>query len=170
MNYQYPLESLARKRGSSSQQDFARQARGALMDGDEAIFEPHDHGLVILAANEDALVEPRRILRDIYGDFVEIRAPKVRHLPGEPPHEPVAHARISTRGEFSLRVVAELRRRGARILEQCSRPRVFIVRAEAPLAALLGLPAKLEAIAGDDVTHAIRLVRYEPLDAGPGAA
>lgn len=167
MHYQYPLETLARKRGAPSQREFASQARRALFDSDEAIFEAHDHGLAIFAASEEAIEEPRRVLREIYGDFVEVRRPKVRYMPGEPPHEPIAHARITTRNDFSLAVIAELRRRGARILEQCVRPRIFIVRAEAPFAALLGLPATLETITRGDVVHAIRLVGYSPLDPEP---
>ena len=163
MHYQYPIESLARKRGAASQFQFAQQARNAMLDTDEAVFEPHSHGLVILAANESGLDEPRRILGEIYGAAVELRAPKVRLMAGDPPQEPIAHVRISTRTEFSLAVLAELRRRGARLLEQCERPRIFIARAEARMADLIGLPARLQRIAGADVVHAVRLLGYRPV-------
>ena len=68
--------------------------------------------------------------------------------------------------------MGELRRRGARILEECYRGRVFIVRAEAPLALLLGLPTAVRAISDGEAEPAIRLVRYAPIseDFGPGAA
>lgn len=168
MHYQYPLETLARKRGTVSQLEFARQARGALFDTDEAIFEAHGHGLAIFAANEDAIEGPARILRQIYGNAVEIRRPKVRFMPGEPPQEPIAQVRITTTTRFAFAVVAELRRRQARILEKCERRRVFVVRAKAPLAALLGLPAALDAIAGEEAVHAIRLLGYAPLEPDPG--
>lgn len=167
MHYQYPLESLARKRGTASQREFANQARRALFDSDEALFEAHDHGLAIFAASEEAIEEPRRVLREIYGDWVEVRRPKVRYMPGEPLQEPIAHARITTRNEFSVAVLAELRRRGARVVEQCTRPRIFIVRAEAPFAALLGLPAKLETMTHGDAVQSIRLVRYAPVAPEP---
>jgi hypothetical protein len=170
MHYQYPIESLARKRGTASQFQFARHARNAMYDTDEAVYEPHSHGLVILAANEAALEEPRRILRDVYGDMVEVRGAKVRLMPGDPPQEPIAHVRITTRNEFALAVLAELRRRGARVIERCERPRIFIARAQAPMAALLGLPGRLVEIAGADVVHAIRLLGYRPLAPGPIAA
>ena len=49
-----------------------------------------------------------------------------------PLHEPVMHVRIEVRHEHRLGVMQELKARGARILEECSRPRRFIVRAEAP--------------------------------------
>ena len=170
MHYQYPIESLARRRGVATQFEFAQEARRALFDSDEALFEPHPHGLVMLAANEAALEEPRRILREVYGEMVEFRRPKVRLMPGDPPQEPFAHARISTRNQFALAVLGELRRRGARVIEQCERPRIFIARAEAPMESLLGLPARLEEIAGADVVHAIRLLGYRPLAPGPVAA
>lgn len=167
MHYQYPLETLARRRGTAAQLDFAKEAVRAFLDSDEVLFEPHGHGLAILAAHEAALAEPSRVLRELYGDFVELRGPKVRYIPGEPPQQPMMHARISSRPEHSLRILAELRARDARILEHTMRPRVCIVRAEAPLASLLGLPDKLEALAGGEVVHAIRLMGYAPLEPAP---
>ena len=97
MYFQYPLESLARKRATADQMDFAREAQRALPDSDEVMFEPLARGLAIFAAHEDALVEPRRVLHDLYGDFVEVRDPRVRYMPGEPAHEPVMHVRITAR-------------------------------------------------------------------------
>ena len=84
MYYQYPLEALARRKRAASQLDFARQARVALQDSDELLARPLESGLALFAANEDALEAPVRILRDIYGDFVELRSPRVRVIPGEP--------------------------------------------------------------------------------------
>ena len=163
MNFQYPLETLARRRATASQLDFAREARGVFDDDDDTLFEAHDHGLAIFAANEDALERPVQVLRQLYGDQVEVRRPKVRYLPGEPLHEPIMHVRVSVRREFADAVVRELRQRGARIVEQCVRPRLVIVRAEAPLAVLLGLPALLEVMTDGTASHAIRLLHYAPL-------
>lgn len=163
MNYQYPLETLARRPAAGSQIDFAREARRVLDDTDEALFEAHDHGLAIFAAHEDALERPVQLLRDLYGDGVEVRRPKVRYLPGEPPHEPIMHVRVVARRDHADAVVRELRRRDARIVEQCLRDRVAIVRAEAPLAVLLGLPALLDVMTGGNAAVAIRLLRYAPL-------
>src|ERR1041385_3740647 len=115
MNYHYPIESLARKRGAASQLAFAQQARCALFDSDEAVFEAHPHGLAIFAANEDAIDSSARTLREIYGNAVEVRRPSVRYMPGEPPHQPIAPVRITTLNDFSLAVLAELRRRGTRL-------------------------------------------------------
>ena len=172
MFYQYPLETLARRKRATSQLDFARQARAALQDSDELLARPRPTGLALFAANEDALEQPARILREIYGDFVEVRSPRVRMIPGEPAQEPVMAVRITARAEHASAIVGELRRRGTRILEECFRARIFIVRAEAPLALLLGLPTAVRAITGGAADPAIRLVRYAPVEAdpGPGAA
>ena len=163
MNFQYPLESLARKREGKSQLDFAREARRLFDDDDDTLFEAHDHGLAIFAAHEDALARPVEVLQQLYGDDIEVRRPKVRYLPGEPLHEPIMHVRVSVRRDFGDAVVRELRRRGARIVERCLRPRIEIVRAEAPLAVLLGLPALLDVMTDGNAAHAIRLLRYAPL-------
>lgn len=162
MHFQYPLETLARRRARVAQLDFARKARGLLEDSDDALFQPTDRGLVILAAHEEALEAPRRLLQDLFGDEVEVRRPRVRRLPGEPSCEPVMHVRVTARREHAPALVAELRRRGARILEECLRSRVFIVRAEAPLAALLGFPAWLAELSDGLAAASIRLLRYVP--------
>jgi hypothetical protein len=170
MLYQYPLEALARRRATTSQIEFARAARKLLVDSDDAMFEAHEHGLAIFTANEDALAAPAMLLRETYGDFVEVRRPRVRIIPGNPPQQPIMHARITARVDFSLRIRSELRRRGARVLEQCTRGSIDVIRAEAPLASLLGLPARLDAITEHTADHAIRLVRYAPMPFAPRPA
>lgn len=172
MLYQYPLEALARRRStaSASQFEFAVDARRVLVDSDEAMFEAHAQGLAIFTANEDALAGPARLLHELYGDFVELRKPRVRMIPGNPPQQPVMHARIATRSDFAPRVRAELRARGALLLEHCARGSNEIFRAEAPLAALLGLPAWLHAATDGTAHHAIRLVRYAAIPDAPRPA
>lgn len=170
MLYQYPLETLARRRATTSQIDFAREARRVLEDSDDALFEAHDHGLAIFAAHEEALVAPVRILRDLYGDFVEVRRPKVRCVPGDPPHEPIMHVRITTRTDYAFVVLAELRARDVRLLERCTRGRVEIMRGEGSLMALLGFSRTLAAITHGTAAHQMRLTRYQPMPVQPEPA
>lgn len=170
MYFQYPLEAVARKRGLASQLDFALEARDRLPpDSDEVVCEPHDHGLVILAADESALGRPLGILRSAYGDFVRVNGPKVRYLPGRPPQLPVMHVHVAVREALELRVTAELRRRGARIVERCLRSGMFAVKAEAPMEDLLGLPAWVDAQTDGNGTCTIRLQGYAPAPLGPAA-
>lgn len=119
----------------------------------------------LMGAHNTQGEEPRRILRDMYGDFVEVRDPRVRYMPG--PHEPIMHVRVTARRDNAAAILHELRQRRARVLEECVRDRTFIVRAEAPLASLLGLPARLDEITGGLALHSIRLVRYAPVLEGP---
>ena len=167
MYFQYPLETLARSRATLSQLDFAREAKRALFDTDDVLTEPLDRGLAIFAANEEALEEPRRVLQDLYGDHVVLRHPKVRYMPGEPPQEPIMHVRITAKREHAARVLQELRMRRARILEECVRARIVVVRAEAPLAVLLGLPALLDVVTEGTAVCTIRLLRYAPVPPDP---
>src|SRR5665213_1083904 len=145
MYFQYPLEILARKRDVRSQLEFAREASRAFSDTDDAVFEPLDHGLAILAANEDALVMPTDVLRELYGDAVQVRQPSVRYLGGEPQQEPVMHVNIRVRREHAPALLKELRLRAVELAEECTRDRSFLVRGEAPMARPSGLPARLDA-------------------------
>lgn len=164
MNLQFPLEVLVRNRALPSQKGFAEAALRTLDEEDDAVLpQPRHDGLALLAAHELALERPTRALHAFYGDVLEIRAPRVRYMRGRPLHEPVMHVRIEVRHEHRLGVMQELKARGARILEECSRPRRFIVRAEAPLAMLIGLPALLAVTTGDSAAIDMRLVRYAPL-------
>jgi len=172
MYYQYPLETLIRGRRAASQMEFARRARMALRDTDELLSRPLPAGLALFAANEEALEEPARILRELYGDFVQVGEPRARIIPGNPAQQPVMHVRVTARAEHAAAILAELRRRASRIEEECVRGRTFIVRAEAPLALLLGFPAALAACTDGTANHSIRLLRYVPVstDFEPGAA
>ena len=167
MHFQFPLEALAQKRFVPSQIEFAHRAKQAMHNTDDVRFESSERGLRILAADEDTLVNVAQVLREVYGDFVEVRPPSVRLIPGNPARHPVMSVRVSMRRDYSGEVRGELNARGTTILEECSRPRVFIVRGEAPLANLLGLPRRLAALTDGTAVHWIRLRHYAPLSTGP---
>lgn len=163
MYYQYPLEVVARRRGAGSQLEFARAARSAVLETDEVVPAAMARGLVLFAAHEEALARPVSTLEEMYGDELEVRGPRVRLLPGRPPHEPVMHVRVTTPRSAIGRVVQELRARDARIVEQCERGRMVVIRARAPLSLLVGLPAVLDHLTGGDAQCVMKLDRYEPL-------
>jgi len=168
MYYQYPLETLARGRRVESQIEFAQGAKAALDDSDELLARPRPAGLALFAANEDALEQPMRILRDLYGDQVELRPSRARIIPGNPAQQPIMAVRVVARVEHTGAILSELRRRGMHLEEECVRGRTLIVRGEAALARLLGLPDALHAATEGTATHAIRLVRYAPVTQGFG--
>jgi hypothetical protein len=168
MHFRYPLETYARKRFVPRQLEFARHARQAMRNTDDVRFEPSEQGLKILAADEDSLLGVAQVLRELYGDFVEVAPPRVRLLPGNPVQHPVASVRVSTRADFNAEVRAELGARGTQILEECSRARAFVIRGQAPLASLLGLPSRLATLTRGSAVHWIRLSHYAPLPGPPG--
>jgi hypothetical protein len=163
MYYQYPLESLARLRDSSAQLEFARRAQVALPEAEDIACEAMDRGLAIFAANEEALALPARVLQELYGDDVELRGPRIRYIPGTPLHEPVMQVRVTARREWAGAIVQELKLRQGRILEECIRGRVVIVRAEVALALLLGFQAVVSEATGGDAISTVRLSHYAPM-------
>ena len=165
MYFQYPLETLARKRGTRSQVSFAVEAKRVLRDTDDVIFEPMERGLAIFAANEDAIDAPLRVLGEVYADDLVVRPPVVRLMPGDPVQQPVMYVRIRARREHAGVVMQKLRARGVAIAEETFRAREVIIRGEAPLAHLLGLPAELDELTEGSASHLIRLTHYAPLAA-----
>ncbi len=160
MDFQLPLERMARLRAGSSQLDFAREALVILDETDDSRFEPTPSGLAMFAAHEDALERPVAVLRHRYGDAVDIRPPRVRCLPGRPPQQPVMAVRVVAQREHSLAVLQELRRRDVRIDEECQRGRTIVIRGRAPLRALLGLGGRLAALSHGSAHLAMRLSHY----------
>ncbi len=167
MYFQYPLEALARKRGTRSQIEFAQDAKRMLRDTDDALFEAMDRGLVIFAANEDAIQASAQVLEENYAGSVEVRRPVVRLMRGEPVQEPMMYVSVTARREHAGIVAQKLRARGVSIAEETLRRREVVVRGEAPLACLLGLPAELAQATDGSASHVIRLTHYAPV-AQPG--
>jgi translation elongation factor EF-G len=163
MYFQYPLETLARKRGTRSQIEFAQEAKRVLRDTDDVLFEAMDRGLAIFAANEDAVAASVRMLEETYAGRVEVRRPVVRLMRGEPVQQPVMYVSVTARREHAGIVVQKLRARGVLIAEEILRPREVVIRGEAPLACLLGLPAELAQATGNSSSHVIRLTHYAPV-------
>ena len=163
MYYQFPLQTLARSNDDRPQLDFARNAKLVLPESDEVFLEPFEDGLAIFAANEDALVPPRQLLEEVYGAAVEIRPPNVRLIAGEPMQEPVMNVRVRAQRCHIREVLHILRFRGVRIVEECLRPREFIVRGQAPMRNLMGLPEELAGLTEGVASHWIRLAHYAPV-------
>ena len=163
MGFDLPLEAVARKRAAQSQAEFVRRAALVVRSTEDVRVHASEDGLRILAANEDSLAGSVAALRRLYADSVDISPPSVRVIEGKPMREPVMTVRISTRRDYTADVRQELQRRGAKILEECSGSRLFIVRGVAPMTELLGLPAALAALTRGSAVHWIRLSHYAPV-------
>ena len=163
MRYQLPLKRLARRTDAGSQVDFAREALVLLEESDDAQFEPTPFGLALFGAHEGSLSMPAAILAERYGPAVQLSAPRIRCLPGRPLREPVTALKACVRREHQPVLLRELRRREARIEEECLRPWIFIARARAPLARLLGLGERLASLTDGTAALAMRLSHYAPV-------
>src|SRR5690606_23561492 len=123
--------------------------------------------LHVLARNEESLQIPVKTLREVYGERLEVEPPRVRLIEGAQVQEPVMHVRISTELRYLEAVKKALADRGANPSEEYVRTQYCVLRYEAPLADLLGLPAELDRLTQGTARHWIVLSHYAPVT-GPG--
>lgn len=166
MYYHLPLEQLARRTDGLPQLDFAREALELLDESDDVRFKPTPRGLALYGADEASLARPAAVLADRYGPEVQLRAPRVCYLRGRPLQEPVMALKATVRREHLAALMRELRRREVLVEEQCLRRWVFIARARAPLARLLGLGTRLASLTDGTASFAMRLSHYAPVPEG----
>jgi translation elongation factor EF-G len=168
MHLDLPIEQLVRRRDSRFQAGFAREARELVPARDEFALAVSARGLHVMARNEDALQPPMETLREAYGASLEIEPPQVRLIEGARVQEPIMHVRISIATRHLEAIKAALAKRGAAAAEEYVRPNYAVLRYEAPLARLLGLPAELSALTAGGAKHWIVLSHYAVADHDPG--
>lgn len=168
MNYEYPVELLAKSSRTRFQAGFAKMTTFLLPDLDDVLFEPSSEGLRILAATEAALELPTKLLREIHGDDLELGKPRARLIYGNDVREPVMSVRVSVEPTFAVAVIADLKRRGATLHEADRRKSPCIVRARAQLAALLGYQRDLASMTNGTAELWMRLSHYEVIPLRPG--
>jgi hypothetical protein len=163
-----PIEQLVRRTDTRFQFGFATQAKELLPDNEDYLLEASRAGLRVLGKNEEALAAPRDVLREVYGERVAIEPPRVRVIGGAQLQEPVMHLRVSLETRFAPAVKAALERRGALAQEEYTRTTYCVLRYEAPLAALLGVPDELAELTGGRARHWTALSHYAIVTGGPG--
>lgn len=168
MNYDLPIEQVVRRADTRFQLGFAAQARGRVPSGDDFVLAASGQGLRVLARNEDGLARPVEILREAYGPTLEVGPPTVRLIRGVQVQEPFMHVRISL-GTGHLGAVKEaLQARGAGLEEEYVRSRRAVLRYEAPLVRLIGLPAELRRLTSGEVRYWVVLSHYAIVTGDPG--
>jgi predicted membrane GTPase involved in stress response len=168
MNLHLPIEQLVRREGTPFQLAFATEAKDLLPEGEEFLLNASQKGLHVLARNEEALVTPLEGLREVYGPTLRVDAPRVRLIGGVQLQEPIMHVRISLRTQFGDLVKRALRRRGVGLSEEYVRSTYCVLRYEAPLADLLGLPGELARLTDGAAKHWITLSHYAIVTRDPG--
>ena len=168
MHFDLPIEQLVRRRDTRFQLGFANEAREVLTPSEEFRLAPSNKGLRVLGRNEDALSMPVELLREMYGVRLQVQPPEVRLMEGVQVKQPIMHVRISTEKRFLGAVKRALLERGALPVEEYVHNNVCVLRYETPLAHLLGLPAELALICGEQVERRITLSHYALVTGDPG--
>ena len=163
-----PIEQVARRTDTRFQIGFATEAKELFPDNDEYLIAGSRAGLHILGKNEEALAMPLEILREVYGPRIAVEEPRVRLIGDVQVQEPVMHVRISLEKRFAGAVKRAMRQRAAALEEEYARETFCVLRYEAPLARLLGLPAQLAELAGGRAKHWTALSYYAIVTGGPG--
>jgi len=155
-----PVEQLVRCNDARSQPAFAAEAKELFPENGEYVVAGSRAGLLILAQNEQALEMPVAILREVYGRVIAVHAPRARLIGGARPRQPVMEVRISLERRFAESVKEALASRGATPAAEYAGANRCILRYEAPLARLLGLPAELSRLTDGRARHWTVLSHY----------
>jgi predicted membrane GTPase involved in stress response len=168
MKFDLPIEQLVRRLDTRFQLGFAAEAKARLRDCDAFALSGSHRGLHVLARNEDSLAGPVEVLRGAYGSVLEVGPPTVRLIKGVQVQEPIMHVRISLKTGYQDAVSRALAARNATLQEAHSRSRHAVLRYEAPLARLLGLPAELARLTSGTARYWIVLSHYALVTGDPG--
>lgn len=168
MHHDLPIEQLVRRRDSPFQLGFAHQAQRLLQERETFKTMATYKGLRVLARNEDELLRPVEALREAYGPAVDVRPPRVRLIEGPQVLEPIMHVRISLQNRHVEAVKQALADRGAAPSEEYARAIYSVLRYEAPLADLLGLPSQLKDLTAATAKHWTVLSHYALVTRDPG--
>lgn len=147
------IERLVRRKDARGQFRFATEAKRMIPERGDVVLAKSHRGLHLLARNEHALVLPLRVLRAAYGSGVEVD--------GRRSGKPVMEVRIGLERRHLPEVRKGLVRRGASPSEEYVGAHYCVLRFEAPLGDLLGLPGELRELTRGRATHQIVLNRYE---------
>jgi hypothetical protein len=160
----YPLERTCFHRYEPFQLTFARRAVQMLPELEEGSAEATHQGLVLRAETETEFEPAIGILKDYYGDQIEIGSPTIRYHRSARLEEPYTGVRVLCSEAHFAAVKADLLARGANILDEEVRPQFGVVRATARLANLLGYPEALAELTGGSARQVMWLSHYSPVE------
>ena len=163
MHYEYPIQQLARSIYAAPQTAFANLTKGLAPEFKDALLEPSSAGLKIIAANEDALLQPQEVIQQMHAGDVDIGAPTVRLVVDEQTvYEPIMWVRAAIPYAHLEDAIHDLINRGALIEEVDWLTRPPTVRATAPLRALMGYSKSLADQTENSADLRMWLSHYSP--------
>lgn len=165
---EFAIECRCSHRRERFQLTFARAAL-EIVPKDEAIaFEPSSVGLTMLAETELALERPLTRLREFYGDELQVDSPLVRYKRSRARvEEPYLGVRMLCGPQSFEALRKDLLARRAKILDAEINPRFGVLRAEAPVAELVGYPAHFDSVTNGRGQLAMWLSHYAPVEPVP---
>jgi hypothetical protein len=163
MHPEFPIECTCSHQNEPCQHEFATRLMKLLPLSDGTRLELSPRGLVVLGETESALERPLELIREIYRDQVCIGPLTVRYDKGATVKEPHMGVRVLCSSEHFGKVKAGLEQRGASITDSEVTPQFGVVRATAPLAALLGFPRELDQLTAARAQHVMWLSHYAPV-------
>jgi predicted membrane GTPase involved in stress response len=167
MHRDFAIECKCSHRRERFQLAFARAALEIVPKGEATAYEPSGSGLKLLADTELSLERPLARLREVYGDELKIAPPLVRYKQGRQLEEPYMGLRVLCGPQHFDILRADLLERDAKILDSEINPRFGVLRAEAPLAKLVGYPAQFERITQGRGQLAMWLSHFAPVRPEP---
>ncbi len=149
-------ERVVRHNGNRAQYAFALEAKAMLPACDRSVLAASHVGLHVLALDEAALRGRVQDVREAYGPAIELAPPPARRA------KLLLAARIGLQRHDLPAVRAALVRRGANPSEEYAGLHYCVLRFQAPLPVLLGLPGELAALSGATATHTFQPVPDRP--------
>lgn len=146
-------ERLVRQRGLRRQFRFATEAKRSLPERGDFLPAKSHRGLHLLARDEKGLAAPLGVLSAIYGEGVEID--RLRYA------RPVAELRVGLESVHVAAVRAALARRGINPSEEYLGMHYCVLRFEALLEDLFGLPGELARLCEGQANHQVLVIGYE---------
>jgi hypothetical protein len=135
---QLPLEQLCTLRSERSQLAFALEACEVLPVRLDLAYEATNQGLILYAETESTLERPIALLNDLYGVELHPAPMTIRHRTGDQREVPHMGVRVLCAAQHFEAIRSDFVERGAQLLDVELRPPIGVLRATAPLAALLG--------------------------------
>lgn len=167
MHREFAIECKCSHRRERFQLAFARAAIEIVPRDESTAYEPSGNGLTLLAETELSLERPLARLREFYGDELRVESPLVRYKKGDRLEEPYMGLRVLCGPPSFESIRHDLLNRRAKIVDQELNSRFGVLRAEAPLASLVGYPAHLEKITQGRGQLAMWLSHFAPVSPEP---
>ncbi|MGH8311515.1 MAG: hypothetical protein ACRETX_17195, partial [Steroidobacteraceae bacterium] len=124
-------------------------------------------GLVLRGETETALEKSLALLKDYYGDQIRAGSPSIRYHHSPEVEEPHMGVRVLCPATYFAAVKADLLARDAVVLDEELTSQYGVVRANAPLAKLIGYSRALAQLTAGSAREVMWLSHYAPVDVPP---